>query len=80
MAKSTVISFTSLINSYAKLQSALLVKITSLSNNISTADPSQFLLIQFQMNNVTQMGESISNLVAQVNSIINTMVRNQKTQ
>jgi hypothetical protein len=47
---------------------------------MSTATPGSFILLQFQMSQVTQMGESISNLISQVNSVINSAVRNQKPQ
>jgi hypothetical protein len=38
------------------------------------------LLIQFSMSQLTQIGESISNMISQVNSVINYAVRNQKGQ
>jgi hypothetical protein len=38
------------------------------------------LLVQFQMSQVTQIGDSISNLIAQVQSMINNSIRNQKPQ
>jgi hypothetical protein len=47
---------------------------------MSQATPGSFILLQFQMSQVTQIGESISNLISQVNSVIGNAIRNQKTQ
>lgn len=74
------LSFTSLINAYKKLQSQLVAQVKKLASSICQATPGSFILVQFQMSQVTQIGESISNLVSQVNSVINNAVRNQKTQ
>lgn len=74
------LSFKSLISAYKKLQSSLVVKVRELADEMSNATPGEFLLVQFQMAQVTQIGESISNLISQVNSVINNAVRNQKTQ
>ncbi|MGD2169808.1 MAG: hypothetical protein PVI40_06170 [Chlamydiota bacterium] len=74
------LSFSSLIKAYAKLQSSLVQQVKKLASSMSQATPGQFLLVQFQMAQVTQIGESISNLISQVNSVINNAVRNQKTQ
>jgi hypothetical protein len=71
------LTFTSLISSYRKLQSGLVSQIRRLAVNSSTATPGSFIMIQFQMSQVTQIGESISNLIAQVNSVINHAVQNQ---
>ena len=80
MTYSTVLSFTSLIAGYAKLQSSLMVQVTRLASSMSTANPAQFILIQFEMSQVTQVGDSISNMIAQVNSVINHAVQNQRVQ
>ena len=74
------LSFGSLISAYKKLQSSLVVQVRRLASKMSSATPGQFLLVQFQMSQVTQIGESISNLISQVNSVINNAVRNQKSQ
>jgi hypothetical protein len=47
---------------------------------MSSATPGSFILLQFQMSQVTQMGESISNLISQVNTVISHAIQNQKTQ
>ncbi len=73
------LSFSSLIKGYSALQSKIIKQVKALSSNISSATPGKFLLLQFGMSQVTQVGESISNLISQVNSMINNSVRNQKS-
>jgi len=73
------ITFSTLIKRYVQLQSAIISQVRNIASNISTATPGKFLLLQFGMAQVTQIGESISNLISQVNSMINNAVRNQKT-
>ena len=73
------ISFTTLIKQYMHLQSQVLSQVKAVASRISTATPGKFLLLQFSMSQVTQIGESISNLIGQVQSVINQMVRNQKS-
>ena len=75
-----IISFKTLITQYKKLQDQLVAQIQALASKMSQAAPGQFLLLQFQMSQVSQVGETISNLIAQVNSIINSTVRNQRVQ
>ncbi|MES2273070.1 MAG: hypothetical protein V4487_02630 [Chlamydiota bacterium] len=71
------LSFTSLISAYKKLQSNLVQQVRRLASKMSQATPGSFILLQFQMSQVTQIGESISNLISQVNSVINKAVGNQ---
>lgn len=80
MTKFNFISFHTLIAKYSKLQSQVLSQVRSLASTISGASPGKFLLIQFSMSQLTQIGESISNMISQVNSVINYAVRNQKSQ
>lgn len=74
------ITFSSIIKKYSKVQSEVQSQISSLATNTSSTNPAEFLLMQFKMAYITQMGDSISNLISQVNSMINNAVRNQKTQ
>jgi hypothetical protein len=78
--KMTTLSFSSLISSYKKLQSGIMTQVRSLASKMCQANPGQFILLQFQMAQVTQVGESISNLIANVNTVIMNAVRNQKQQ
>lgn len=77
---STKISLTSLITAYASLQKAVLSQINALASSMSTADPGEFLLAQFGMSQVNQIGQTISNMIYQVNSVIMSTIRNQKVQ
>lgn len=71
------LSFSSLISSYKRLQSQLMSQVRGLASKMSQATPGSFILLQFQMSQITQIGESISNVIAQVNSVINHAVQNQ---
>lgn len=72
------LSFGDLINQYKKVQSNLVQQVKNLASRMSVATPGRFLLLQFQMSQVTQIGDSISNLIAQVQSMVNIAVRNQR--
>ncbi len=73
------LSFSTLIKQYVNLQSQVLEQVKNVASRISSATPGKFLLLQFAMSQVTQVGESISNLIYQVQSLINSVVRNQKS-
>jgi len=73
------LTFTTLIKKYSSLQSKVLQQVQSLASSMSGATPGKFLLIQFSMSQLTQVGDSISNMISQVNSVINNAVRNQKS-
>lgn len=72
------LSFKDLIDSYTKIQSGVTQQVKNLASRASLATPGKFLLLQFQMSQVTQIGDSISNLISQVQSMINNSIRNQK--
>ncbi len=74
------ITFHSLVSAYKIMQDKLVQSVRALASKMSAATPGSFILLQFQMAQVTQMGESISNLISQVNSLISVAIRNQKTQ
>lgn len=74
------LSFGALIKQYTAIQSGLVSQVKQLASHKSLATPGRFLLVQFQMSQVTQIGDSISNLISQVQSMINNAVRNQKSQ
>jgi len=61
-----------------KLQSTVMSLARAVASQISAATPGKFLLLQFSMSQVTQIGETISNLISQVQSVIMNSVRNQK--
>ena len=81
LQKGGVLSFTSLIAAYNKMQSKVVSAVRALaSKGGCSANPGQFILLQFQMAQVAQVGESISNIIAQVNTVISHSIANQKTQ
>lgn len=73
------ITFSTLIKNYVMLQSKVVAAVNAVASKVSSATPGKFLLLQFQMSQVTQIGESISNLISQVMSTINNAIRNQKS-
>ena len=73
------LTFATLIKKYSKLQAAVVSQVRNVASKLSAATPGKFLLLQFSMSQVTQVGDSISNLISQVNTMINNSVRNQKT-
>ena len=77
---SGTITFSTMIKAYIKLQSKVVSAVPAVASRISQATPGKFLLLQFQMSQVTQIGESISNVISQVMSVINNSIRNQKSQ
>jgi len=72
------LSFQTLIKNYIKIQSRVVSAVQALAENSETATPGKFLALQFQMAQVTQIGESISNLIQQVQAMIANSIRNQK--
>ena len=74
------LTFATLIKQYKDLQSALVQSVRSLVSKGSQINPGSFIMLQFQMANVAQMGESISNLISQLNTIISHAITNQKVQ
>lgn len=76
---SGTISFATLIKAYISLQSKVVSAVKNVASKISQATPGKFLLLQFQMSQVTQIGESISNLIGQVQQVIMSSIRNQKS-
>lgn len=69
-----------IIKYYSAVQKEVQNQIASLATDTSAVNPAKFLLMQFKMAYVTQVGDSVSNLVSQINSMINNAVRNQKGQ
>jgi hypothetical protein len=74
------LSFSDLVKQYSEIQSKLLVQVKQVASKPDEATPGRFLLLQFAMSQVTQIGDSISNMISQVMSMINISVRNQKAQ
>jgi hypothetical protein len=79
-AENTKINFSCLIKQYETLQKNLTNQVKRLGSISSTTNPGTFILIQFQMSQVTQVGESISTMIANVNSLISKAISNSRTQ
>jgi hypothetical protein len=73
------IGLSGLMGAYSKLQSQVMQEVSAATQNISSTQPGQFLLLQFMMGTVSQAGQSISNLVSQVQTMISKAVQNQKS-
>ncbi len=69
------LSLATLMDAYVELQSTVISQVRTVASQISQATPGKFLLLQFSMSQVTQVGESMSNLVSTVNQLIGSMVR-----
>lgn len=74
------LTFSSLINRYIRIQQDVVKQVRALASGTCHATPGKFLMVQFAMSQVTQIGESISNLINQINVMIMAAVRNQKGQ
>ena len=71
------LTFYTLITRYSALQKQVVSQVRNVASRLSAATPGKFLLLQFSMSQVTQVGDSISNLISQVNQMISTVIRNQ---
>ena len=74
------VTFASLISHYSGKQKKVQAELTALASATSGTNPAQFLMMQFEMAKITQMGDSISNFISVINSMINNSIRNQKGQ
>lgn len=74
------IEFSNIVAGYNKMQTRVLSQVNAVASLVSKASPGSFLLLQFSMGQVTQIGDSISNLISLIQGMMNTAVRNQKAQ
>jgi len=59
------LTFYTLIKKYSALQAEVVSQVRNVASRLSAATPGKFLLLQFSMSQVTQVGDSISNLISQ---------------
>jgi hypothetical protein len=72
-----IVNYDDLIKKYEQAQADLMIQMEEASKHISCgAQAGQFLILQFKMGSLTQIGESISNMISQLCSIINNSIRN----
>lgn len=72
------IVFKTMIDNYTKAQGKVARLVASLSKNSSNIAPGQFLMLQFMMGNLSQIGDSISNVVSSLNSIAKNSITNMR--
>jgi len=72
------LSLQQLLSSYNKINAHLTSQLSQVAANVSTVSPGQFLLLQMQTSQLAQIGESISNIIAQANAIIKNTIQNQR--
>lgn len=74
------VGFTSMMQQYIKMQSKVVGMMKSLGSSSSQIQPGKFIYLQFAMSQVAQVGQSVSNVVSTLTSVISNAVRNLKTQ
>ena len=74
------IGFTSMMAQYKKMQQNVVNMMKSLGASASEIQPGKFIYLQFAMSQVAQVGQSVSNVVSTLTSVISNAVRNLKTQ
>lgn len=72
------IDFSSLFNQYNALQSQVAQSMAAAASKTSGASPGRFLALQFQLQNVSQLADGISNMMSQLSSIAMNSIRNFK--
>jgi len=72
------LSLEQLIKSYNEINVKLTQQLSQVAANVSSTSPGQFLLLQMQTSQLAQIGESISNIIAQANAIIKNTIQNQR--
>jgi len=68
------IKYDTLIKQYENAQASLAAQMSNIK--LSGASAGQFLLLQFQMGNMAQVGETISNMISSLMNMIMNSIRN----
>ncbi len=71
------INFKALLAKYSAMQKSVMSALNSLTLS-SGVSPVQFLMLQFTVTQLSQVGDSVSNIISSINSMINNSIRNQK--
>lgn len=74
------IGFKSIMQKYIARQQQVVNLMDSLGGTASQIQPGKFIMLQFAMSQVAQIGQSVSNVVSTITSVITNAVRNLKTQ
>lgn len=72
------IHFSDLISKYDAAQKQVAQMVTSLAKNTSNMQPGKFLLLQFKMGNLSQIGDSLSNVISSMNAICKNSISNMR--
>lgn len=70
------INFNDMIKKYTNAQAQVASLVNSLAKHMTQVSPGQFLLLQFQMGNLTQIGDGISNMMSSINGIAKNAISN----
>ena len=70
------LQFQKLIDHYTEAQKKVANLVMCLSAKMTSVSPGQFLMLQFQVGNLTQIGDSISNVVSSLNGIAKNSISN----
>lgn len=76
----SIFSFTNMMQGYITMQNKVVEMMKSIGSSASQIQPGKFIYLQFAMSQVAQVGQSVSNVVSTMTSVISNAVRNLKTQ
>lgn len=71
-------AFFDMISSFGVMQDSILSAMTYMSAHYSSMNPADFMMMQFLMGELSQIGEAISNMLATINQINQNSIRNFK--
>ncbi len=72
------INFYKLVANYTSCQQQIANLINCLATKMTSVSPGQFLMLQFRMGNLTQIGDGISNVVSSLNAIAKNSISNMR--
>lgn len=67
-----------LLTSYNTFNQMVQDQLQQIAKDPNTVSPGQFLQLQMQTSSLAQIGESISNIIANANSVVKNAVQNQR--
>jgi hypothetical protein len=70
------LQFQKMIDKYTDAQKKVANLVMCLSSKMTSVSPGQFLMLQFQVGNLTQIGDGISNVVSSLNGIAKNAISN----
>lgn len=76
---STTSAYFSMISSFGQMQNSIMSAMMYMSEHYSEMNPADFMMLQFMMGELSQVGESISNMLSTVNQLNANSIRNFKS-